>query len=450
MTSDQREMSEDKASQDEASEGKASETKASDILRTLFGTTVAAAQPATFMRGDLPAEPRGRTVVVGAGKAAAAMAAAFEAATIEAGWSTALSGVVVTRYGYAVPTRTIEVLEAAHPVPDEASVDAAKRVHAALRNLGPDDLVVALVSGGGSALLCAPAPGVSLADKQALNRALLKSGAPIEAMNTIRKHVSAIKGGRLARAARPARLVSLLMSDIPGDEMAAIASGPTLPDQTTLAMARDAVARRAIELPASIRAALDDPDNETPSADDPCFAKAEVRLVMTPGMALAGAAERARADGFEVVDLGSDLDGEASELGAAHARIAIEAARRGHRLCILSGGETVVTARSRDTRFGRGGRNTEYLLSLAIHLDGEPTVHAIAADTDGVDGSEDNAGALIFPSTLARARALGLDLRDSLARHDAYTAFEALGDLLVTGPTMTNVNDFRAILVLPK
>lgn len=415
-------------------------------LLALFDAAVTEAQPANFMSRHLPAAPRGRVVVVGAGKAAGSMAAAFEAAwAAERG--TPIGGVVVTRYGYKVPTRSIEVLEASHPVPDQASFEATKALFAALQGLGEDDLVVALVSGGGSALLCAPAPGVTLADKQALNKALLKSGAPIQAMNCIRKHVSAIKGGRLARAAQPARLVSLLMSDIPGDEMAAIASGPTLPDDTTLAMARDHIVRHAIDLPASMQAALQDPANETPKTGDPCFARAEAHLVMTPGMALAKAADAARRFGYEVMFLGDDLEGEAADLGAEHGKLALGLAGQGRRICILSGGETTVTAKDRNTRFGRGGRNTEYLLSLAIELDGAAGIYALAGDTDGVDGSEDNAGAVIGPDTAARAAATGIDLRAYLAAHDSYSAFERLGDLVVTGPTMTNVNDLRAILV---
>ena len=416
-------------------------------LLSIFDAAVVQAQPANFISRHLPAAPAGRLVVVGAGKAAGSMVAAFENAW-EAERGTAIAGVVVTRYGYKVPTRHIKVLEASHPVPDRASFEATQELFAALDGLTGDDLVVALISGGGSSLLCAPAPGVTLEDKQALNKALLKSGAPIQVMNCIRKHVSAIKGGRLARAAQPARLVSLLMSDIPGDEMAAIASGPTLPDDTTLADARDHVARHAIDLPASMIAALTDPVNETPKSGDACFARAEARLVMTPGIALAKAADEARRFGYEVMFLGDDLEGEAADLGAEHARIALAHAGQGRKLCILSGGETTVTAKDKTTRFGRGGRNTEYLLSLAMHLNGAAHIYALAGDTDGVDGSEDNAGAIIGPDTMARARIGDVDLEAYLAGHDSYSAFEKLGDLVVTGPTMTNVNDLRAILVL--
>ncbi len=390
----------------------------------------------------VPTRPKGRLIVVGAGKAAGSMAAAFEAAA-----DMPLSGTVVTRYGYKVATQRIEVLEAAHPVPDQASYAATQRIFAALEGLGVDDLVVALVSGGGSALLCAPAPGLSLADKQNLNKLLLKSGAPIQAMNCIRKHLSSIKGGRLARAIGPARLVSLLMSDIPGDDIAAIASGPSIADATTLQDARDYVRRYAIELTPAMLAALNNPANETPKPDHACFKRAVNHLVMTPGMALDKAAHAARAMGYEILFLGDDIEGEASELGAEQARISIEAAKAGRRLCILSGGETTVTLKVKNP--GKGGRNSEYLLSLALHLKGAANIHALAGDTDGVDGSEDNAGAILSPDTLSRAKAGGIDLHAHLARHDSYSAFEALGDLVVTGPTMTNVNDFRAILVTP-
>ena len=418
------------------------------LLRSMFDRAIAAAQPAGFMgeaiRRLLPEPPRGRTVVIGAGKAAGSMAAAFEAA-----YAHDLSGLVVTRYGYKVPTRRIVVMEAAHPVPDEASVAATRRILAALEGLTAEDLVVALISGGGSALLCAPAPGLTLADKQALNRALLKSGAPIEAMNCIRKHVSAVKGGRLAQAAMPARLVSLFMSDIPGDDIAAIASGPTVADETTLQTARDFMMRYRIALPAPLLTAMEDPANETPKPGEPCFRRAENHLVMTPGMAIEAAMPLAREAGYDVLYLGADIEGEASEVAAEHAALALKAAADGRRLCILSGGETTVTikARAGHEKPGKGGRNTEYLLALALALEGAPGIDALAGDTDGVDGSEDNAGAVIGPDVPARAEALKLDLAAHLARNDAYCAFARLGCLVETGPTMTNVNDFRAILV---
>ena len=413
------------------------------LLRAMFDRAIAAAQPAGFMgeaiRRVLPAPPKGRTIVIGAGKAAGSMAAAFEAA-----FHHDLTGVVVTRYGYRVPTERITVLEAAHPVPDEASLAATRRIQDALQGLNADDLVVALISGGGSALLCAPAPGLTLSDKQALNRALLKSGAPIEAMNCIRKHLSGIKGGRLARAAMPARLVSFFMSDIPGDDIAAIASGPTVADATTLADARDFVARYKVDLTGSMLRALEDPANETPKPGEPCFTRAEHHLVMTPGMSIEAAMPLAREAGYEIAYLGSDIEGEASKVAAEHAAMARKAASEGRRLCILSGGETTVTLKAKG---GKGGRNTEYLLALALCLNGAANIDALAGDTDGVDGSEDNAGAVIGPDTLARAAACGVDLAAHLARNDAYSAFAALDTLVETGPTMTNVNDFRAILI---
>ena len=415
------------------------------LLRAMFGRVVAAAQPAAFMRAavrrHLSERPKGRTMVVGAGKAAGSMAAAFEDA-----YEGELSGLVVTRYGYGVPARRIEILEAAHPVPDERSLEATNRLLAALDGLTPDDLVVALVSGGGSALLCAPAPGLTLADKQALNRALLVSGAPIEAMNSIRKHVSAIKGGRLAKAAMPARLVSFFMSDVPGDGIGAIASGPTVADETTLADARGFVERYGVVLPPVLLAALSNPANETPKPGDACFATTANHLVMTPGMAIETAMALAQAAGYEVLFLGADIEGEASKVAADHAALALEALEAGRKLCLLSGGETTVTLKAKG---GRGGRNTEYLLALAIALDGAPGINALAGDTDGVDGSQDNAGAYVGPRTLSRAKAHGIDLHRHLANNDAYSAFERLSDLLMTGPTMTNVNDFRAILVDP-
>ncbi len=415
------------------------------ILNALFIEAISHAQPLSFIEKHLPEHPKGRVVVVGAGKAAASMAAAFEQAAENAGWQTPPTGVVVTRYGYNVPTKHIKVIEAAHPVPDEASFGAGVAIHHALENLTADDLVVALISGGGSALLCAPAHGVSLADKQALNAALLKSGAPIHAMNCIRKHVSSVKGGRLARAAMPAKLLSLLMSDIPGDDVSAIASGPTVADESTLEMARNFVAQYKMDLPSSIINALNNADNETPKQGDICFTHAQNLLVMTPGMVLKQVIETIKATDFEVLYLGDSLEGEAAELGLAHAKIAIEASRNKRKLLILSGGETTVTLKGK----GRGGRNTEYLLSLALHLQGEVGVYALAGDTDGVDGSEDNAGAIIAPDTLVRAQDMGLSLEDYLVTNDSYTVFEKLNDLVVTGPTMTNVNDFRAILILP-
>ncbi len=423
---------------------------AKTFLKDLFNEAIQFAKPSSFMgefvKTHFPENLEGKIIVVGAGKAAASMAAAFENAAFERGWNDRISGVVVTRYGYEVPTSRIKVLKANHPVPDEASVEAGETILAELKTVGPDDLVISLVSGGGSALLCAPASGVSLADKQQLNKVLLNSGAPIHAMNCIRKHVSKIKGGRLARAAMPARIISLLMSDIPGDDVSSIASGPTVSDESTLEMARNFVAKYKMDLPASILEALNDPRNETPKESDRCFKNAQNHLVMTPGMVLQKVMGTIKKAGFEILYLGDALEGEASELGKAHAELAVQAARDNRKLCILSGGETTVTMKGK----GRGGRNTEYLLSVALSLNGESGVYALAGDTDGVDGSEDNAGAIIDPTTLKRAEASGINLKHHLDLNDSYTAFEALNDLVVTGPTMTNVNDFRAILVLPQ
>lgn len=409
----------------------------------MFARTIEAAQPRHFLPEAMAlhlARPAvGRTIVIGAGKAAGAMAAAFEEA-----YAGPIEGVVVTRYGYRVPTRRIEVLEAAHPVPDAASVAATEAILATVEGLTPSDRVVGLISGGGSALLCAPAPGLTLADKQALNRALLASGAPIQAMNCIRKHLSRIKGGRLAAACAPAELVSFFLSDIPGDDIAAIASGPTVADPTTLADARACVARHQVVLAPALGAALDDAANETPKPGDPRLARVVNHLAMTPDIAIAAAAPLARDAGFEVAYLGAEIEGEARDVAAEHAALALAAAAQGRRLCILSGGETTVTIRAKG---GKGGRNTEYLLALAIALGGAPGIHALAGDTDGIDGSEDNAGAIIGPETLARAASRSIDLSRHLAGNDAYSAFAALDQLVVTGPTMTNVNDFRAILV---
>jgi glycerate 2-kinase len=417
------------------------------FLRGIFDKAIAHAQPANFMQAAvkayLPPNPKGRVIVVGAGKAAASMAAALEQY-----YDVPLTGVVVTRYGYGVPTTKIKVLEANHPVPDEASFAAGTEILAAVENLTKDDLVIALISGGGSALLCVPADGVTLADKQDLNNALLASGTPIQAMNCIRKHVSKIKGGKLAYAANPAQVISLLMSDIPGDDMEAIASGPTTSDYTTLKMARNYIKNYNIQLPASIVATLKEVKNETRFK---CENTSNI-LVMTPKMVLEQVIRTIRHSGLECQYLGDALKGEASNLGRIHAELAIKASQKGKNICILSGGETTVTLNNKDSaeNKGKGGRNTEYLLSLALHLKGAANIYALAGDTDGVDGSEDNAGAFITPDTLSRAKTLNLNLEDYLENNDSYSAFQALDDLVMTGPTMTNVNDFRAILVLSK
>ena len=417
------------------------------LLRRMFDAAVRAAAPASCLPPHLPPPPPGRTVVVGAGKAAAAMAQA-----VELHWppNRPLAGLVVTRYGHAAPEHRperIEVVEASHPVPDEAGQDAARRILRLVQGLGPDDLVLCLISGGGSSLMALPAPGVSLADKQAVNRALLRSGAGIGDMNCVRKHLSAIKGGRLAAAAAPAALVSLVISDVPGDDPSVIASGPTVPDATTLADASAVLARYGIVPPPSVQAWLSDPAAETPKPNDGAFAHARTVLIATPQASLEAAATVARAAGVTPVILGDAIEGEAAEVARVMAGIARQCARHGQPAaapCVLiSGGETSVTLRGQ----GRGGRNAEFLLGLAVALDGHPGIHALAADTDGIDGTEDNAGALLAPDSLARAAALGLRGRDRLADNDGYGFFAALGDLVTTGPTLTNVNDFRAILV---
>jgi glycerate 2-kinase len=408
------------------------------LLRAMFHAAVAAGSPARCVPPHLPVRPRGRTVVVGAGKAAAAMAKAVEDV-----WDGPLQGLVVTRYGHAVSCRNMEVVEAAHPVPDAAGRAAAERIVASVSDLSADDLVLCLISGGGSALLALPAPGVTLEDKQAINKAVLRSGATIGEMNCLRKHLSAIKGGRLAAAAAPARVVALLISDVPGDDPSVIASGPTVPDPTTIDDARAVLAKYRINAPPVIRDAL----SETVKPGDPRLARVDTILVATPQMALESAAAVARAAGVTPVILGNAIEGEARDVALVHAGIARQCAA--HRqpaappCVLLSGGETTVTVRGT----GRGGRNTEFLLALAIALDGHAGIHALAADTDGIDGTEDNAGARIGPDTMARATAYGLDAKSHLGRNDGYGFFASLRDLLVTGPTLTNVNDFRAILV---
>ena len=410
------------------------------LLEKLFRAAIAAADPMLCVPPCLPAPPRGRTLAVGAGKASAAMAAA-----VEAHWPGPIEGLIVTRYGHRAPTSRIEVVEAAHPVPDEAGLDAARRILALAQGLGPDDLLLTLMSGGASALLTAPAPGLSLADKQAVNRALLACGAPIDEMNVVRKHLSAIKGGRLAAAAHPARVLTIAISDVPGDDPATIGSGPTVADPSTFAEARAILVKYAIAPPRSVAAHLEAAADETPKPGDPRLARAETVLAATPKLALEAAAAEARAAGYQTMLLGDDLEGEARELGAEHARLARTELGRGRRLAILSGGETTVTLRGK----GRGGRCSEYLLGLALALDGAPGVSAIAGDTDGIDGSEDNAGAALDSGTLGRIRAAGLDPAALLERNDAWSAFQAAGGLVVTGPTLTNVNDFRCILLDP-
>ncbi|MFG6177665.1 glycerate kinase [Halomonas sp. THAF12] len=420
-------------------------------LKRLGETAVSAVHPDTLLPDRLPDPPAGRTLVVGAGKAAAAMAAALERAWQARHPEAPLSGLVVTRYGHGpqgqgAECRHIEVLEASHPMPDDLSEKAARRMLEAVEDLGEDDLVIALISGGGSALMTLPAPGIPLAKKQAINKALLRSGAPIREINTVRRHLSAIKGGRLAAAAHPARVLTWLISDVPGDEASLIASGPTLPDASTPAEALAILKRYDIEISDAVRHQLE-ANTEAPRPADPGFARDESEILARACDALAAARESAEDEGVEVRLLGDDLEGEARELGRAQGRMALSAQDGLTRpLVILSGGETSVTVRGD----GRGGRNVEYLLGLFSTLQGAEGIHALAIDTDGIDGSEDNAGAIFDPGCWARMQALGLDPDAYLSRNDAYTFFEALDDLIVTGPTRTNVNDFRAILVLPR
>ena len=408
----------------------------------MFDAAVAAAAPDRCIPPHLPDPPAGRTLVVGAGKASAAMARA-----VEQNWTGELSGLVVTRYDHAVPCERIEITEASHPVPDAAGRDAAARILETVRGLTADDLVLCLISGGGSALLTLPADGLTLADKQAVNKALLRSGATISEMNCVRKHLSAVKGGRLAAAAAPARVVSLLISDVPGDDPAVIASGPTVPDPTNFADALAVLRKYRITEPAAALAHIEAGQDETPGPGDPRLAGESSVLIATPQASLEAAAAIAREAGITPLILSDRIEGEAADVAMVHAAIARQMADRGQPAAapavILSGGETTVTVRGK----GRGGRNAEFLLSLAIALEGAAGIHAIACDTDGIDGMEDNAGALVGPQTWRRAAEAGIDLKARLADNDAYGVFEALGDLVMTGPTLTNVNDFRAILV---
>lgn len=411
------------------------------LLRAMFDAALAAADPLVLMRPHLPEPPRGRTLVVGAGKASASMARAVEAA-----WPGELEGLIVTRYGYAVPCERIEIVEAGHPVPDSAGAEAARRIVNMVSGLGRDDLVIALMSGGGSSLLALPADGVTLADKQRLTAALLRSGAPIEQVNLVRKHLSAIKGGRLAAAAYPARVVGLLISDVPGDDPAVIASGPTVAETSSPADARAVLDRYGIDPPPSVAAHLSrSPD--CPGEEDRRLALTQNTIVAAPQLSLEAAAEVARGAGVAPLILGDSLEGEARELGVVLAGIAKQVRRHGQPItppCVLlSGGETTVTVRGA----GTGGRNVELLLSLAIALRSAPDVYALACDTDGVDGQAEVAGAWIGPDTLRRAQEAGLSAERALADNDAHPFFAALGYQVLTGPTYTNVNDFRAVLV---
>ncbi len=408
----------------------------------MFDAAVASALPSKCLAAHLPPTPKGRTIVIGAGKASAAMARAVEEL-----WPGELEGLVVTRYGHRVATDRIEIVEAAHPVPDLAGREAAERILKRVQGLTEDDLVLCLISGGGSSLLTLPAPGLTLQDKQAINRALLASGANITEMNCVRKHLSAIKGGRLAAAAAPARVVTLTISDVPGDDPAVIASGPTIADRTTFADAIAILQKYRITEPAAVVQHLERAEDETPKPGDPRLARCETHMIATPQMALEAAAVVAREAGYTPLILGNALEGESRDVAMVHSGIARQV-RGFHQpvkapCVLLSGGETTVTVRGK----GRGGRNVEFLLALSVALDGLPGVYALAGDTDGIDGAEETAGAIVTPDTLARAAARGVDAKARLADNDGHGFFEALGDTVVTGPTLTNVNDFRAILI---
>jgi glycerate 2-kinase len=413
-----------------------------ELLKAMFQAAVDAAAPSLCVPPHLPERPKGRTIVIGAGKASGAMARA-----VEEHWQGPLEGLVVTRYGHRLPTKRIEVVEARHPVPDTAGREAAGRILKLVQGLTPDDLVLCLISGGGSALLSLPTEGLTLEDKQAVNKALLKSGATIGEMNAVRKHLSAIKGGRLAVAAAPAKVVALMISDVPGDDPSVIASGPTVADPSTSADALAIIEKYAIPVPETVVERLRAKSGETPKPGDPRLAKVENVMIATPQMSLEAAAAVARQEGFTPMILGNAIEGEARDVGLVHAGIAKQCADHAQPApppCVLlSGGETTVTL----TGQGKGGRNTEFLLALAIALDGDKRIWGLAADTDGVDGSEDNAGAIITPDTLQRAAARGVSAKAMLADNDPWTFFDAIGDLLVTGPTLTNVNDFRAVLI---
>ena len=418
-----------------------------EFLKGVFAAALAAADPPRALAGHIPPAVPGRTVLAGAGKAAAAMAHAFEKM-----WPGPLEGIVLTRYGHALPGERVEILEASHPVPDDAGERAARRILDLARSLGPDDQLVFLASGGGSALLTLPAPGLTLADKQAVTRALLRCGATIGEINTVRKHLSSIKGGRLAAAAAPAGIVTLAISDVPGDDPAVIASGPTVPDATTFADARAVLAKYRIDEPAAVVEHLMAAVEETPKPGDPIFRRSRFELIASPQDSLKAAAAEALRRKVTPIVLSDRIEGEARDVALVHAAIARQLRagefRVGDRVVrppavLLSGGETTVNVRGK----GRGGRNVEFLLALTVALDGAHGIAALACDTDGIDGTEDNAGAISYPDSIARAAASEIRAAAALADNDGYGFFAALGDLVVTGPTLTNVNDFRAILV---
>jgi glycerate 2-kinase len=419
------------------------------LLRAIFDAAVAAAHPDVVLSEHLRPAPKGKIICLAAGKGAAAMAAAAERYYLdELKLDPArLSGLATTRHGHGVPTRRIRVVEAGHPVPDEAGLKAADETLALAREAGPDDLLLVLLSGGGSANWVAPAEGVTFTQKQQVNRALLRSGAPIGEVNTVRKHLSRIKGGRLARAGQRAEIVTLAISDVPHDDPSAIASGPTVPDPTTLADARALVAKYNLAIDDAVRRALDDPKNESCKVGDAAFARAQFELIARPKASLDAAIKVAADNGYTIIDLGADLEGEAREVAADHARLALKARAEGKRVAILSGGELTVTVRGN----GRGGPNQEYALALAGLLKDTPDISTLAADTDGADGgagsASDPAGAIIDHVTFAKMNSLSLDPAAYLANNDATAFFAATGDLLQTGPTLTNVNDVRVILV---
>ena len=412
-------------------------------LKSLFHHGLDIADPINCVPPHLPEKPNGRVLIISAGKAAASMAHA-----VEQKWGDGLEGIAVTRYGHGKECQSIEVIEAAHPVPDNRGEIAAKRLLEVANTLEEDDLLLCLISGGGSALLGLAADGLTFEDKKAINKALLASGAPIGEMNIVRKHLSAIKGGRLAKAAYPASILTMAISDVPGDDPSIIASGPTVPDESTSEQAIEIIDRYGISIPDHVRAHLQSPLSETPKPGDEIFEKSEVVMVAKPADMVNSVCDKATSLGFEVINLGADIEGEASEVGKEQAQMALEyqaKMKAGDKpIAIISGGETTVTIEGEG---GKGGRNCEYILSLAVALDGAENIHALACDTDGIDGSEDVAGAIITPDTLKRAQSAGYSAQEMLAKHDSYTMFQAIGDLYKTGPTLTNVNDLRIIYI---